>query len=253
MFLINACIIFDSEKRQLSDRRQVVELNENMSRCLLVLALNAGHIITKETLISQVWEQQGVVVSETSVRQTLSQLRKAFAAFGLHQGVILTVPRKGYKLLHAELIRVVAQDLPTPNIPSVTQPVPIEPPVKPDNFWRRPRYYAMLLLLVLFTAGITAWVQYRIYVKPINYVAVTGQTDVYVQEELVGQTGFINGALARFHHYVSKGFIKITNKPRLYINRTIQSGNTSFFICPPREPESFKECQSLVIIGEAAP
>lgn len=84
-------------QRRLERAGQPVHLGPRTFDLLLQLMRHAGKPISREQLLSTVW--QGVVVEEASVRVHMSLLRKALGAPGSSDGCtewITTIPRRGY-------------------------------------------------------------------------------------------------------------------------------------------------------------
>ena len=67
------------------------------SKPLRVLVENAGRLVTKETLLKQVWSD--AVVEENNINANVSILRKALGEDANGQSYIETVPRVGYRFV----------------------------------------------------------------------------------------------------------------------------------------------------------
>ena len=64
---------------------------------LLCLARHAGETVSKETILEEVWE--GAFVVEGVIPKTISALRAALGDDAANPAFILTVPRRGYRLV----------------------------------------------------------------------------------------------------------------------------------------------------------
>ena len=64
---------------------------------LVKLVENAGHLLTKETLVNEVWE--GSFVEEGNLNRTISNLRKALGEKPNENRFIETIPRVGYRFV----------------------------------------------------------------------------------------------------------------------------------------------------------
>lgn len=94
--------VIDFGREALFDSRgMVVELRPQAFRVLSHLALNAGRLVTKEELFSAVWG--GAVVTDDSMIQAIGDVRHALS--DAERRVIKTIPRRGYILVGAEVIR----------------------------------------------------------------------------------------------------------------------------------------------------
>jgi eukaryotic-like serine/threonine-protein kinase len=74
-----------------SHKGRPIELELKPLEVLQQLLLRAGEVVTKESLLDSVWP--GLNVVDGSLATAVSKLRKA-----LGEGIILTVPRVGYRL-----------------------------------------------------------------------------------------------------------------------------------------------------------
>ena len=84
------------ERRLLRDGAQV-PLRLKAFETLRMLVENAGRLVTKETLLKQVWSD--AVVEENNINANVSILRKALGEDANGQSYIETVPRVGYRFV----------------------------------------------------------------------------------------------------------------------------------------------------------
>src|ERR1700683_4107162 len=73
------------------------KLEPRAMRLLLCLAESAGAVVSVDRLRAEVWTD--VVVGSASVYQAVSQLRKNLGDLDPNPTYIVTVPRKGYRLI----------------------------------------------------------------------------------------------------------------------------------------------------------
>jgi TolB-like protein/DNA-binding winged helix-turn-helix (wHTH) protein/Tfp pilus assembly protein PilF len=73
------------------------KLEPRTMQLLMCLANSAGAVVSVEQLLNDVWA--GVVVGSASVYQAVSQLRKLLGDVDPNPTYIVTVPRKGYRLI----------------------------------------------------------------------------------------------------------------------------------------------------------
>lgn len=76
-----------------------ISLEPKVMDLLLLLAGQAGEVVSKETLLSTLWP--GVVVGEDALARTVSKLRSALADDVRNPSYIETVPKRGYRLIAA--------------------------------------------------------------------------------------------------------------------------------------------------------
>ncbi|MFL6659226.1 MAG: winged helix-turn-helix domain-containing protein [Massilia sp.] len=74
-----------------------VQLDDRPLRLLLCLVRQAGEVLSIETLLAQVWSD--VVVTPDSVYQAVTALRRQLGDDSKHPLYIVTVPRRGYRLI----------------------------------------------------------------------------------------------------------------------------------------------------------
>ncbi len=84
------------ERRLLKDGVQVL-LTPKAFEILCVLVLKAGHLVSKEELLSEVWRDS--FVEESSIARNVYLLRKSLGEGADGQPYIQTVPRQGYRFV----------------------------------------------------------------------------------------------------------------------------------------------------------
>ncbi len=99
---------FDSSTGQLLRNVNAVSLTPKVADTLLYLLENPGRVLSKEELISAVWE--GRRVEEANLTQNISVLRKALGESSDDIKYIATFPGRGYQFL----VPVRSVDLPAP-------------------------------------------------------------------------------------------------------------------------------------------
>jgi pimeloyl-ACP methyl ester carboxylesterase/DNA-binding winged helix-turn-helix (wHTH) protein len=87
----------DAVERLLFDGEKSLALTPKAFDTLLLLIENGGHTLTKEEMMEEIW--QGAFVEENNLAQNVSILRKT-----LGEGVIETVPKRGYRFVAPVLL-----------------------------------------------------------------------------------------------------------------------------------------------------
>ena len=90
----------DPGQRLLSCDGAAVQLGSRAFDILCVLAAANGEVVTKDHLMSKVW--QGLVVEENNIQVHISALRKALDRAGNGQSYVITVPGRGYRLISGQ-------------------------------------------------------------------------------------------------------------------------------------------------------
>jgi TolB-like protein len=118
---------------------ETVRLEARTLRLLVYLANRAGETVGIEELLDQVWS--GVVVTQDSVYQAVTTLRRLLGDDAKQPKYIVTVPRLGYRLIAPVRAAAVepALELPPPSVRS----------------WRVAWWYAAAVLLV--TVSVLLW------------------------------------------------------------------------------------------------
>jgi transcriptional activator of cad operon len=136
----------DPQLGQMSRGAQTVRLEARTLRLLLYLANRAGETVGIEELLDQVWS--GVVVTQDSVYQAVTALRRLLGDDAKQPTYIVTVPRLGYRLIAP--VRAAGEE------PALAVP----PPSLPVASARRPglRHIALWgVLLALVALGFLFW------------------------------------------------------------------------------------------------
>ena len=89
----------DPSINQLSRGPEVVKLEPRTMRLLMYMAARSGDIISIQEILEGVWSD--VIVSAESVYQGIATLRRAFGDKLNDPAYIVTVPRRGYRLIAA--------------------------------------------------------------------------------------------------------------------------------------------------------
>ncbi|WP_076410482.1 winged helix-turn-helix domain-containing protein [Shewanella sp. UCD-KL12] len=134
---------FDSESLVLSKNGETVSIRNNEAKVLLLMLEHANQVLSKEDILSQVWQDK--VVSEQAIFQNISHLR---ALFG--NTAIKTFPKRGYQWqLDFDIVA------PTPldsAVHSAQDSSSLSMP-KAQPYW----LYAVLAALVICMIGVINW------------------------------------------------------------------------------------------------
>lgn len=85
----------NSSERILYHAETAVPLKPKAVETLIVLAENAGSVVSKADLMNQIWGE--TFVEENNLSVNIYELRKAFARFDRDEKYIETVPRRGFR------------------------------------------------------------------------------------------------------------------------------------------------------------
>ncbi|MGL5214273.1 MAG: winged helix-turn-helix domain-containing protein [Aeromonas hydrophila] len=236
---------FDFSTRRLSYQRSEVNLSVPESRCLYFFIQNKDREIMKKELMDYIWHEQGIVVSENSLNQVISSLRKSFEFIGLPKGLIVTIPKVGYqfngKILHETL-----------NNTQSPKKLDIEKNKTPcDLFTKKltPTIFLIglaLCLSIYFILSITSSLP-----KKINYIQVDkSMTSSKMNFMIYYNTSLDEKTLKRHLVEIEESLLLSEYNPMdikyLYINGAKQDYVVSYFLCKNDIHSKKPDCTSLV-------
>jgi DNA-binding winged helix-turn-helix (wHTH) protein len=89
--------LLDTERRELRRSNQLVAVEPQVFDVLIYLVENRDRVVSKDDLISSVWN--GRIVSESTLTSRINAARKAIGDTGEKQSLIRTVARKGVRFV----------------------------------------------------------------------------------------------------------------------------------------------------------
>ncbi|EQA1624959.1 winged helix-turn-helix domain-containing protein [Enterobacter asburiae] len=98
-FILENKVIYDSTTHSLFHVKQKtsqVTLAIPASLCLLALLQNKDETVSLELLLSFAWTSRGINVSNNTIYQNISILRKTLVNVGLSADIVKTVPKRGF-------------------------------------------------------------------------------------------------------------------------------------------------------------
>jgi DNA-binding winged helix-turn-helix (wHTH) protein/Tol biopolymer transport system component len=96
-YLHFADICIDTHNQLLYRQGETIHLAPKVYDLLIFLCQNSHRVISKDELMEQVWS--GTLVTENAISRTLVKVRKALADDPKNSRYIITVPRKGYRMV----------------------------------------------------------------------------------------------------------------------------------------------------------
>lgn len=160
-------LIFDPQRRTLQFAGQHCTLEPKQAQLLLLLARHAAEPVSREQLITDVW--QGRVVSESAINRAVSLLRKACASLDPATEYIATIPKLGYCLLpEASLLNPVTDQVTEENAAPLMRPAQMGKPqdLSADIAMARPtavsnRTANWLIAVIVFAIAAAGWAWLR--------------------------------------------------------------------------------------------
>lgn len=158
-YIIDKKVRFNSDDHSLENIHElhtVVTLTVTMSRLLLFLVEKHGENVTKDDILSQVWEAHGLRASTNSLNKYISDLRQTFRNLGLNTEIIVTIPRQGFSVPTSISISAInnAEDSHDP----VTVEAEVEEYLEASSDTVSTYQYVLLFLAFLLLSGVVFYV-----------------------------------------------------------------------------------------------
>ncbi|HEY1252935.1 MAG TPA: tetratricopeptide repeat protein [Thermoanaerobaculia bacterium] len=115
----------DVAEHSLHDGRRPIALKPKVFETLVLLVRNAGHLLSKQELMSRLWPD--AVVDETNLNKNIWLIRRALGETADSSEYVETVPRVGYRFIGA--VRRVEPE-PPPAVEAAPVPTPAPEPAR---------------------------------------------------------------------------------------------------------------------------
>lgn len=234
---------------------KVITLSKQTKICLDFFIKNEGEVVSKDLIHQECWGSRGMIVSDSTIRQSLYRLRRSFDELGINDEVILTHSKNQYKLVSGMIEAVSGED----EISAVSQEVELNPELK---FFQnqaenegvelekaKPTNLTALLLIsvfVLFIAGLGARAIFL--VKPVSYSffnTVHGR-NYYFMDGLVTKKF---EAVWRAGYWLDYQMTTVSESKFVYIN-AVRANLINVIICKGKIDDVNNACESLIVIGK---
>lgn len=93
--IAGAIVDFDSNRIERADRS--IELEPRVANVLQYLIQHAGQVVTRETLLDEVWNTQNI--SDDAVTRCINLIRRSFDDSAREPRVLQTLTKRGYRLI----------------------------------------------------------------------------------------------------------------------------------------------------------
>lgn len=239
-------LLFDEASGTLRADDNAIILGKFSARCLTLLIKHENSIVAKEMLLHEGWIKHGLMVSDTSVRQALVNIRKALSTLNISENILRTVPKKGY-CLEGGIIRLENSQSITgqPLIPGQQQHQQRRTRWRPTSGSVRVSLGALLLI------AITAFWRMHTLMPEIHYEAADQQGNIHYFRQAGISNERYQTLQTLFNEYVSTGDIHLRAPAWVYINNTQFRGRASFFLCY-KPLGNHDRCHSVIIIKDVA-
>ena len=248
---------YSSITGQLSSGKNEIILTKQTKICLEFFIKNEGNVVTKSDIFQECWGNRGIIVSDSTLRQSLYKLRKAFSDIGLEQEVLVNHSRNKYYLVSG-IIDIVShahanpensstnselQALPDNDmVTSSKRDVPLR--IRPVSF--KKSCAVMMACIILFMCGML--LRSTVFKKTIIYFpyATAHGRHYYFTH---GFPTDKSQAIWRAGYWLDYQMVTVNASRFVYINSARQN-LMSIMICDDKIEDVKSECQSFIVIGE---
>ncbi|RKQ41271.1 winged helix-turn-helix domain-containing protein [Enterobacter sp. R1(2018)] len=252
IIVINHTVYFSPRMNMLypaGDEEAAISLNTPVSRCLALLLEQAGEVVPRKTFYTEVWEKQGLYVTDNTFYQNISILRRALKTAGVRDDVIQTVPRQG--------IRFTGTALPLSTTLPQTQNATYQTNENRSVDERQPFFQPELKnsqrsrLKILTSAVSIIFIIAAMYL--IAPLISEQQHDVFNSFHTISLescTVHYYGAVKEneVSHILNARGIKCQNNHEIFLTVSDKSARTSIILCEKYSKTS-QECQSWLFVG----
>ncbi|WP_274864583.1 winged helix-turn-helix domain-containing protein [Serratia marcescens] len=253
-YIINNNIKYHEDRSELislHDDIPPIVLTATLNRLLSALVRNNNLVLSRETLLMQVWEAHGQVASGNNLNNTISILRKAFSSLG-EEEIIVTLPRQGFMFT--------AQELKTADslAEKMMEPVPESTLLSHAPVSHRIKRFKSfsLAVLVMLAVGSNTWAWFDSGFSPFHGVAV-GTIDNcnvrFVASYHMPGTGGVD--LEHLRDMLKKrpdiqcrepGTLLYYDTQSLAPNNTVRTRSSYFYYCPQSQMAGGKvQCENF--------
>lgn len=247
-YIVEHKLIYDAETHTLTStaNNERIALAIPASLCFRLLIKKQGHIVTQAELLHEAWGERGMNVTQNTLHQNISLLRKALSRLSVDASIIQTLPKRGFMI--ADSIDIVDQDYfddintepiiqieesplisIKPNIPIVELEPPVECAQTPakmsaTSILMRYKYFVIIFFILLIALG-SSYSKKQIenpfssYLKLIHLKGC----DVYRNNDLQGNNYYL-AMVKKYQLDCSPGKVA-------YITNNYPSSRVSFIIC----------------------
>lgn len=238
-YIIDRTLMFipDESFIQNVETSESKKLKHTESRCLLLLLVRQGLVVSQLDLMKFAWGDKHREVSFNIFYQRVLALRKSFIQLGLTKNIIITMPRRGLMIDHGVLVEIKDEIISTPEIAEVNEekhsdsalsiePQRPSPALKPFNLILN-RY--VLITLIFLTTVIASIFIFR-FDHDQNYFS-----DYYLASNNDSQCQYFfntdSNGNSRNQQFINQHPELCRTKKALYVTSYNNTKNLSLLIC----------------------
>ncbi|PKH25004.1 hypothetical protein CIG19_06380 [Enterobacterales bacterium CwR94] len=250
MYQLNGTLVFCPQSRTLSNGAIAKVLTNNTSRFLELLITNNGMYVDKKTLMHQIWHEQGIIVSDVSVRQTLHHLRKVLGEFSCSGDFIQTLRGKGYAISPQCVERLNEQVLMLPENADMQQKLPALADKYNKSALRNMRVSAVVFSALLCSTLLIFFYKVFFY-RDSNYTLAyqTNQYKFYSAKSDILDVKEIERQVEAFRTVIKPHLADVTVRRNVYIQRNGSHNAVNYAICHALQTANSPECKRYALIN----
>ncbi|WP_345827711.1 winged helix-turn-helix domain-containing protein [Pantoea sp. BRR-3P] len=279
VYIIESKVAFNTDMPSLAglgSAQPNIPISAAAARCLVALIESAGEPVSREQLIYAGWGAMGHIVSENSLNQAVTQLRKVLKELELNGELIMTVPRLGYKI--SRMFSIECAGVTTSTDLSETSAMVEEdethdmakssrqeryraaPSRQPTSRLMGRMRLALLSTIVVLASFSLFWVVNKSTVQQIftqyhtvHYLPLVtrfNQLQVFYNQSIDTQNDYLANALKQLEsdewfHRILEGEVHF-----IYINGSYNPDVFSYFLCREEIQQHAKGCEAYTSIQE---
>jgi DNA-binding winged helix-turn-helix (wHTH) protein len=164
-YIINKIVTFNVAERKLYGSDTEVILSNPACRLLIALLENNQIQVSREELLHKVWDDFGLVSSESSLNNGISSLRRSLSQMGV-DNALETIPKKGF-MLHIEDLKY---EVITPDYLSSSADIPTGTGSSKKMDIRKHLNKKSITIMILIAIGLLfAYIKYPSNASESNY------------------------------------------------------------------------------------
>lgn len=239
-----------------SDRHETI-LGKQAKRCLDFFISQSGSIVNKEQLHQSCWGSRGLVVSDSTVRQTLHRLRKIFKELGIDEDVFVTYSRNQY-YYSPQYLEVIdgfvcnSEVTDNQDVKKIASEISRSVRIKVDDnndkatgLFSKFLVFFMISFLAMVTGSVTRLIFLLHPVSYVSYHEVNGR-EYHFSSDFPGDR---DASLKQVKNWIEYLSLSETSSRFVYVNSS--GGNViSLFVCPNAIGLGKEMCQSVIVFKE---
>ncbi len=264
VYVIEQQIAFDTDVLTIArlDAPEVkIIISAAAARCMVALTEAGGETVTRDQLMHVGWGASGQVVTENSLNQAITQLRKAFKEAQLPGDFILTLPRAGYKISRLFSVELMPREaLVREEQAAAPAPPPLENTAPQRSRLRIKLSSWMVMLCVIIASALlfmtvhrTVIQQWSIKYHQVNYIPVNTpfkQLNVFTNDAISQHGDYIEKAINQLESDRWLSTLVRERGPYVYINGSYNRDVFSYFLCQQDIQHYAESCEAYTSIRE---